>query len=80
MTTEEIYIELSARQLWWCESHEEPVWVYTDGSWSCRWQLVVESGREDRCKLIPNVPESVLAINAPVLHEPKYYNWESEDE
>ncbi len=21
--------------LWWCETHAEPVWVYSDGSYEC---------------------------------------------
>lgn len=44
------------RKLKWCEEHDEPVIVYRDGSWRCWWQLVVETGDESHCKLIPVPP------------------------
>lgn len=37
------------RELLWCSKHDEPVIKYDDDSWSCRWQLVVETGDESQC-------------------------------
>lgn len=41
------------RKLKWCEKHDEPLIVYHDGSWSCRWQEIVETSDDTQCKIIP---------------------------
>ncbi len=47
-------------ELLWCSQHHEPVIRFMDGSWSCRWQLVVETSDDSFCKIEPLPIEATL--------------------
>lgn len=34
--------------LMWCEKHQEPVWMYDDGSFSCQFDYIVEAQTEHK--------------------------------
>ncbi len=53
---------LGGRRMKWCEAHNEPVWVYNDGSWSCWWQSIVETQDEGECKVVDAVPKGVFYV------------------
>ena len=40
------------RTLRWCAEHDYPVIVYSDDSWCCQWQLIVETSDETQCKIV----------------------------
>ena len=67
-TDEEIQEEKDTRRLKWCKHHREPVWMFDDGSWSCRWQLIVETRDESHCEIVDEVPAEVLF--KPKVEEP----------
>ncbi len=46
-------------KLKWCEKHQEPVWVYTDGSFTCVWQRHRVCD-ETQCVVVDQIPKSVL--------------------
>lgn len=60
------------RLLMWCEKHLEPVWVYNDKSWTCMWQLIVETGDESQCKLVSKIPTDVLVHSEAKMPYPEW--------
>lgn len=47
-------VRMKDRTLCWCNTHEEPGWLYSDGSKACWWESIVETSTDEH-DLVPLV-------------------------